>query len=100
MQQEITVLPPAVKAFEQRNLKPVNVTIADQESVVITLVASGIGLAIMIEDEALEHKEAGTMAVWDEVVGTIDFNVVHNLKREKEALASAAIERLRAAWKD
>lgn len=90
----------ASQAFEQRNLKPVKVTLADQEPVVATLVASGIGLAIMIEDEAMEHKEAGTMAVWDEVVGSIDLNFVYNRKREKEAVVSAAIESVRAVWKD
>ncbi len=88
----------ATEAFGQRNLKPVRVTVADQEQVVATLVASGIGLAIMIEDEALEHLAAGTMAVWDEVVGSIDLNFVYNRKREKEAVVAAAIECVRAVW--
>lgn len=88
----------ATKAFEKRNLKPVKVTIADQEPVVATLVASGIGLAIMIEDEAMEYRNAGKVAVWDDVVGTIDLNFVYNRKREKEAVVCTAIESVRAVW--
>jgi DNA-binding transcriptional LysR family regulator len=88
----------ATEAFEKRHLKPVKVTIADQEPVVATLVTSGIGLAIMIEDEAMEYKQAGRVAVWDEVVGTIDLNFVYNRKREKEAVVGAAIESVRAVW--
>ena len=88
----------ASEAFTRRNLKPVKVTIADQEPVVATLVTAGIGLAIMIEDEALAHRDAGHMAVWDEVVGTIDLNFVYSRKREKEAVVGAAIESMRAVW--
>ena len=88
----------ASDAFTKRNLKPVKVTIADQEPVVATLVAAGIGLAIMIEDEALAHRDAGQMAVWDEVVGTIDLNFVYSRKREKEAVVGAAIESMQAVW--
>lgn len=88
----------ATEVFEKRNLKPVKVTIADQEPVVATLVASGIGLAIMTEDEAMEYKRANKVAVWDEIVGTIDLNFVYNRKREKEAVVGAAIESVRAVW--
>jgi DNA-binding transcriptional LysR family regulator len=88
----------ATAAFETHNLKPVKVMIADQEPVVATLVTSGIGLAVMIEDEALEYRHAGKVAVWDEIVGTVDLNFVYNRKREKEAVIAAAIETVRAVW--
>jgi DNA-binding transcriptional LysR family regulator len=88
----------AEEAFDKHKLKPVKVTIADQEPVVATLVAAGIGLAIMIEEEALEHQAAGKMALWGEVVGGIDLNFVFNRKREKEGVVSAAIESVRAVW--
>ncbi|WP_170302421.1 LysR family transcriptional regulator [Desulfosarcina widdelii] len=90
----------AEEAFAKHNLKPVKVTIADQEPVVAVLVASGIGLAIMIEEEALYYRDAGKMAVWDEVVGSIDLNFVYNRKREKEAMVCAAIESVRKVWEN
>lgn len=88
----------ATEAFASRNLKPVKVTIADQEPVVATLVTAGVGLAVMIEEEALAYQQAGRAAVWDEVVGTVDLNFVYNRKREKEAIVSAAIEAVRTVW--
>jgi DNA-binding transcriptional LysR family regulator len=90
----------AEEAFAKHNLKPVKVTIADQEPVVAVLVASGIGLAIMIEEEALYYRNAGKMAFWDEVVGSIDLNFVYNRKREKEAVVCAAIESVRKVWEN
>jgi hypothetical protein len=59
-----------------------------------------IGLAIMIEEEALYYRDAGKMAVWDEVVGSIDLNFVYNRKREKEAVVCAAIESVRKVWEN
>ena len=88
----------ATQAFEKRNLKPVKVTIADQEPVVAALVAAGIGLGFMIEDEAMAYLEEGKVAVWDEIVGTVDLNFVYNRRREKEAVISAAIKSIKAVW--
>jgi DNA-binding transcriptional LysR family regulator len=88
----------ATEAFEKRNLKPMKVTIADQEPVVATLVKAGIGLAVMIEDEAMDYKSAGKVVVWDDVVGTVDLNFVYHRKRKKEAVVAAAIESVQAVW--
>ena len=88
----------ATTAFEKRNLKPVKVTIADQEPVVAMLVTAGIGLAVMIEDEALAYQREGRVTVWDEVVGTEDLNFVYSRRREKEAVIHAAIDSVQAVW--
>ena len=73
-------------------LKPVKVTISDQGPVVATLVTAGVGLAVMIEDEALVYREAGQVAVWDEVVGTVDLNFIYDRRRAKEAVIGAAVD--------
>jgi DNA-binding transcriptional LysR family regulator len=88
----------ASAAFEKRRLKPVKVTIADQEPVVATLVTAGIGLAVMIEDEAMVYQQEGRVAVWEEIVGTVDLNFVYRRRREKEAVVNAAIESVKAVW--
>jgi DNA-binding transcriptional LysR family regulator len=85
-------------AFEKRNLKPVKVTIADQEPVVAALVASGIGLGFMIEDEAMAYLEEGKVALWDEIAGTVDLNFVYSRRRKNEAVINAAIESVRSVW--
>jgi DNA-binding transcriptional LysR family regulator len=86
------------EVFEKRRLKPVKVTLADQEPIVATLVTSGIGLAVMIEDEAMEYQSAGKVVVWDDGVGTVDLNFVYHRKREREAVVAAAIESVQAVW--
>jgi DNA-binding transcriptional LysR family regulator len=90
----------ATEAFASRDLKPVKVTIADHEPVVATLVAAGVGLAVMIEDEALVSRKAGQAAVWDEVVGTVDLNFVYDRRREKEAVIGAAVDAVKTVWAD
>ncbi len=88
----------ATEAFSRRGLMPVKVTIADQEPVIATLVTSGIGLAVMIEEEALEYRRTGRIALWDEILGSVDLNFVFNRKREKEAIVQAAIESVETVW--
>ena len=39
---------------------------ADQESVISSLVASGVGLSLMREDVALEREAAGEICLWDQ----------------------------------
>ncbi|WP_054700010.1 LysR family transcriptional regulator [Desulfosarcina cetonica] len=88
----------ASEAFARRNLKPVKVTIADHEPLVATLVSAGIGLAVMIEEEARTYQETGQVAIWNEIVGSVDLNLVYNRRREKEAVIRAAIDSVRAIW--
>jgi len=81
-------------------LKPVKVTISDHEPVVATLVTAGVGLAVMIEDEALVYREAGQAAVWDKVVGTVDLNFIYDRRRAKEAVIGAAVDTVKTVWAD
>lgn len=86
-------------AFEKRNLKPFKVAVADQEPVVNLLVASGVGLAFMIEEEAMEAKAAGKLAIWDTVVDTINLSFVYQQKREQDPLLKAVLECIQKVWK-
>ncbi len=88
----------AIKAFEKRNLKPFKVTIADQEPVVNLLVSSGVGLAFMIEEEALEAKAQGKVAIWDEVIDTVNLSFIFRKNREKDPLVQAVVESIKYVW--
>jgi len=88
----------AIKAFEKRNLKPFKVTIADQEPVVNLLVSSGVGLAFMIEEEALEAKAQGKVAIWDEVIDTVNLSFIFQKNREKDPLVQAVVESIKKVW--
>ena len=73
-------------------IKPLKITVADQEPVIQLLVKSGVGLALMIEEEAMEAKSKGEISVWDTVIDTIDLSFVYPSRREKEPLIKAVLE--------
>jgi DNA-binding transcriptional LysR family regulator len=87
-----------LRAFESRGLQPLRVTVADQEPLIRTLVAAGIGLSIMIEEEAHLTQEQGRIAVWDEVVGTVDLGFIYPRRRASEPLVKALLKGIRQVW--
>jgi DNA-binding transcriptional LysR family regulator len=89
----------AMDAFENHGLQPLRVTVADQEPLIRTLVASGIGLAVMIEDEARLAREQGRVAIWQEVLGTVDLSFIYARRRASEPLIKALVESIRQVWK-
>jgi DNA-binding transcriptional LysR family regulator len=88
----------ALKAFESRGLQPLRVTVADQEPLIRTLVAAGIGLSIMIEDEARLSREEGRVAVWEKTIGTVDLGFIYPRRRAAEPLIEALGEGIRQVW--
>lgn len=88
----------AIEAFEKRNLKPFKVTVADQEPVINLLVSSGVGLAFMIEEEALEAKAQGKIAIWDNVIDTVNLSFIYQKNREKDPLIQAVVESIKKVW--
>ncbi len=89
----------AMKAFESRGLQPMRVTVADQEPLISTLVTSGIGLAIMIEEEARLARDQGRLAIWEEVLDTVDLSFIFARKRAGEPLVKAISDGIRQVWK-
>ena len=87
-----------MQAFEARGLKPNKVTIADQEPLINTLVTSGIGLALMMEEEARDAGAHGRMAVRDEVIGTLDLNFIYAEQRRDDPMVKAITEAVCRVW--
>lgn len=88
----------AMRAFENRGLQPLRVTVADQEPLISTLVASGIGLAIMIEEEAQLAREQGRIAIWEETLDTVDLAFIYARRRAGEPLVKAITDGIRQVW--
>ena len=88
----------ALEAFESRGLQPLRVTVADQEPLIRTLVASGIGLSVMIEDEARYAQEQGRVAIWENVLGTVDLGFIYPRRRATEPLVKALLDGIRQVW--
>ena len=89
----------ALSAFEKRGLQPMRVTVADQEPLISTLVASGVGLAIMIEEEARLAQEQGRVTIWEEVLDSVDLAFIYSRKRASEPLVKALADGIRQIWK-
>jgi DNA-binding transcriptional LysR family regulator len=89
----------AMDAFEKRGLQPVRITVADQEPLISTLVSSGIGLAIMIEEEARLAQEQGKVTIWEEVLDSVDLSFIYPRKRASEPLVKALVEAIHQIWK-
>lgn len=88
----------ADNAFKKHGLEPLKVTIADQEPVIQTLVRAGVGLSLMIEEEARAIEADGGIAVWDTVIDTVELSFVYLKKREGDALIRTVIRAVRKIW--
>ena len=88
----------AETTFADRGLKPIKLTIADQELITHSLVSSGIGLALMIEEEAREAEGKGELMIWDTTVDTVDLCFIYSWGRRKEPLLKAVVEVIREQW--
>jgi len=88
----------AAGAFESRNLTPIKVTIADQEPLINTLVSSGIGLSLMMEEEARDAMADGRVAIWDKMSETIDLSFIYSRKRASDPMVKAVIDAVCKVW--
>ena len=84
--------------FSERGLSPQKVVVADQENVLCSLVTSGVGLTVMIEDEAGEAFRSGTVALWPESVGTVPLNFAYPARRPEDPLIQAVLHCLGMVW--
>lgn len=86
------------RVFIERGLSLQAAAVADQEPVVRSLVTAGLGLAFMIEDEAMDAKTLGEVAVWDQVVGQVILSLVVAARRRSEPLIRALVEEVGSIW--
>ncbi len=84
--------------FSKRGLSPQQVVVADQEAVLCSLVTSGVGLTVMIEDEAVEAFRSGVVALWPESVGTVPLSFAYPARRSDDPLVQAVLHCLGKIW--
>lgn len=87
-----------VELFRNHGVEPTKVVEADQESVVSSLVASGVGLSLMREDVAQEREAAGEICLWDQGRGTTTLWFIYPQERAEDPLIRALLEGLRDTW--
>lgn len=88
----------AAALFRKHDVEPTKVVEADQESVISSLVASGVGLSLMREDVALEREAAGEICLWDQGRATTTLWFIHLRERAGDPVIRALLEGLRDTW--
>ncbi len=77
---------------------PKSVAEADQEVAMRSLVAAGVGVSLLRDDQARAGIEAGELAVWPGAAPTTYLNFLLRAERAAEPLLAAALVELRATW--
>jgi DNA-binding transcriptional LysR family regulator len=100
------IMPPAVSThhqmahalLENHGVAPIKSIGADHESIVSSLVASGLGVALIREDVALRMEQAGEVCLWRDtrMATTLWFIYLHS--REHDPVIRALIDVVKDVW--
>ena len=100
------IIPPAISShhqlayalLQQHGVSPERVVEADQEAVIASLVVSGVGIALMREEVAIEKAAAGEVCIWnDEQIESILWFVTQR-QRQNDPIIMALNALQRELW--
>ena len=81
--------------LEKSDLRPGIAMLSDNESTITSMVQSGIGLSIMLKEDALKDQKNGKLVIWDGELLTLPLSFGYLKKREEEPAIQAAIKGIR-----
>jgi DNA-binding transcriptional LysR family regulator len=84
--------------FEEHGVEPTKVVEADQESVISSLVVSGVGLSLMREDVALAKEAAGEVCLWGKGRATTTLWFIYPQERADDPVIRALLDVIREVW--
>ena len=84
--------------LRQHGVEPTKVVEADREDVISSLVISGIGLALMREDLALEKAAAGEVCLWKDVRIPTTLWFIYLQEREDDPVIRVLLDVLKDTW--
>jgi DNA-binding transcriptional LysR family regulator len=85
--------------FREHGIEPVKVVEVDDEVVVSSLVVSGLGIALMREDLALEKTRSGEICLWRDVRLSTTLQFIYAREREQDPTIRALLDTLEEVWK-
>lgn len=85
--------------FNRHGLSPNSLVAIDQEATLRKLVASGIGLALMREDMALDAEAKQEVAIWPKGLETKQLNFIYLQADWHTPLIQALCKSVRTVWK-
>jgi DNA-binding transcriptional LysR family regulator len=88
----------ATALFAQRGRAPETLIEADNEMVIRSLVASGLGVALVRDDLAREGEAAGALAVWPEVQLGTTLQFIHASEKREEPEIRALVGVIGDVW--
>jgi DNA-binding transcriptional LysR family regulator len=88
----------ATALFREHDIAPTKVLEADDERVVSSLVVSGLGMALMREDLALDRAGAGEICLWKDVRLTTALKFIYLQAREQDPVIGALVDLLKDVW--
>ena len=100
------IIPPPISShhqlahtlLQQHGVSPSRVVEADQEAVIASLVASGVGIALMREEVAFEKAATGEICIWNEEQIDSMLWFVTQRQRENDPVIMALIDMQRDLW--
>jgi DNA-binding transcriptional LysR family regulator len=100
------IIPPPISShhrlahtlLSRYRVEPARIVEADQEAVVASLVSSGVGMAIMREDAALEREAAGEVCIWGDASVSTTLWFVYARERERDPVIRALIDVEKDTW--
>ena len=84
--------------FRNQGAEPTKVVEADQESVINSLIESGVGLSLMREDQARAAEAAGKVIVWGKERLTTALWFIYSTEHAHNPAIVALIEAVRDTW--
>ena len=100
------IIPPPISTHHQlvyallrrHGVEPTKVVEADREDVISSLVISGIGVALMREDLALEKAAAGEVCLWKDVRMPTTLWFIYLQEREDDPVIHVLLDVLKDTW--
>src|SRR6185503_2043749 len=84
--------------FREHGIQPTKVVEADDEFVVSSLVMSGVGIALMREDLALEKVRTGEICLWRDVRLSTTLQFIYARERQYDPTMGALLQTLEEVW--
>ncbi len=84
--------------FAEQGVEPTKVVEADHESVINSLIVSGVGISLMLEEQALAAVEEGDVVIWGEARLSTKLWFIHSAERAQDPVIRALLEIIRETW--
>jgi DNA-binding transcriptional LysR family regulator len=100
------IIPPPISTHNQlvhallreHGVEPIRLVEADQEALIGSLVVSGVGIALMREDIALEKEAAGEICLWSDIRMPTPLWFIYLREREGDPVIRALLEVEKEVW--